>query len=130
MMSARPIVHLEIPAQDPAKTAAFYKEMFDWDITQDETMDYFMFKSGPMTFGEPGLGGGFPRVDGQMYKPGDVTVYVGSGDIDADLKKIESLGGKCVASKMEIPQTGWFAIFADPAGNRMALFTPMPGSGM
>ncbi len=129
-MSGRPIVHLEIPASDPSKLGAFYKEVFGWDITADTTMDYVMFKSAPMTFGEPGLGGGFPRVDGQMYKSGDVTVYIGSDDIDADLKKIESLGGKCLAPKMEIPQTGWFAIFADPAGNRMALFTPLPGSGM
>jgi len=29
-------------------------------------------------------------------------------------------------AKTEIPQTGWFGIFSDPTGNKVALFTSMP----
>ena len=56
------------------------------------------------------------------YKPDSLIVYVGSDDIDADLAKVESLGGKTVFPKTEIPHVGWFAIFTDPTGNRIALF--------
>ncbi|MBV9707198.1 MAG: VOC family protein, partial [Chloroflexi bacterium] len=41
----------------------------------------------------------------------------------ASLAKVEELGGKTVRSKTEIPNTGWFAIFTDPTGNTIALFT-------
>jgi predicted enzyme related to lactoylglutathione lyase len=26
---------------------------------------------------------------------------------------------------MEIPETGWFALFTDPTGNQIGLYTPM-----
>ena len=123
-MSGRPIVHIEIPAQSPAKLSAFYKELFGWELQSVPGMPYVTFKTSPMQFGDPGLGGGFPPIDGQLYKPGDVTVYIGSGDIEADLKQIERLGGKTVLPKTEIPSTGWYALFTDPDGNRLALFTP------
>ena len=30
----RPVVHFEIGCRDSAKTQQFYKDMFDWSITQ------------------------------------------------------------------------------------------------
>jgi predicted enzyme related to lactoylglutathione lyase len=48
---------------------------------------------------------------------------VASEDIDADLRKAESLGGTTVVPKTEIPQVGWFAIFKDPSGNKVGLFS-------
>ena len=80
-----------------------------------------------MTFAaEPGPGGAFPKVDDEMYKPGDVLLYVATQDIEATLSKAESLGAKVLVPKTEIPGIGWYAIFTDPAGARMALFTGMP----
>ena len=57
--------------------------------------------------------------------PGDVLIYIGTDDIEASLAKIQALGGKVVAPKTEIPQTGWFAIFTDPTGNKIGLYTAM-----
>jgi uncharacterized protein len=37
----------------------------------------------------------------------------------------ESLGGKILMPKTEIPHVGWWAAFADPTGNRIALYTSM-----
>ncbi len=126
-MPGRPIVHIEIPSQDMSKTSTFYQELFGWEIRNDPEQDYVVFHTPRMQGVEPdmGVGGGFPRVDGQMYKPGDVTIYIGSDDIEADLKRIESLGGKRLLPKTEIPHMGWFAFFADPSGNRLALYSPM-----
>ena len=75
-------------------------------------------------------GGAFVKVsDGSagygQYKPGEPLIYVSSDDIDATLAKVESLGGKTLLPKTEIPNAGWFGIFADPTGNRVALFTGM-----
>ena len=119
-MSNHSVVHIEIPANDPAAAGKFYADLFDWKIQVDPSFDYHMFQA------EPGPGGGFVKTGGELgYKAGEVLIYISSDDIDATLAKAESLGVKTVVPKTEIPQTGWFAIFADPAGNRIGLFKGM-----
>jgi predicted enzyme related to lactoylglutathione lyase len=71
---------------------------------------------------EGGPGGGFPEVN-ELVKAGDVLVYIASDDIKASLAQAESLGGKTVVPKTEIPSIGWFGLFADPTGNVVGLFT-------
>ena len=119
-MSQHAIVHLDIPATDPASASKFYADLFDWKIHVDPTFNYHMFQA------ESGPGGGFVQVDEATgYKLGEVLIYVWTDDIDATLAKVESLGGKTLQPKTEIPQNGWFAFFADPAGNRIGLYTGM-----
>jgi uncharacterized protein len=116
-MAAHPIVHLELFAQDPATSSKFYSEVFGWKIEVDPRFNYYQFMA------EGGPGGGFVVVGEQIpYKPGDIIPYLGTEDIDAALKQVEAAGGKTLVPKTEIPGVGWFALFADPAGNRMGLF--------
>ena len=63
------------------------------------------------------------------FKRAMVVPYVHSHDIDADLKKAESLGAKVQVPKTEIPMTGWFALFADPSGNTIGLYTRLGEGG-
>lgn len=118
-MSTHPIVHIDLSATDPAKSSKFYADAFGWKIEHDAGFDYYMFDA------QGGPGGGFVKPDDQTYKAGDVVCYIDTDDIEATLKKIESLGGKTLLPKTEIPSIGWFAFFADPGGNRMALYTSM-----
>ncbi len=117
-MAVHSVVHMEIPAADPAATSKFYSDLFGWQITHDAQFDYYMFQ---MT---PEVGGGFVTPDSHS-QPGGVLVYIGTDDIEATLVRAVELGGQVVQSKMEIPGSGWFGTFADPNGYRMALFTPM-----
>lgn len=123
---SHPFVHVEIPADNTLAAGKFYGDVFGWNIETDPTFNYSQFKA------EGGPGGGFvstqEATDGGMvqYKPDSLLLYIGSDDIDASLAKIEANGGKTVLPKTEIPGIGWFAIFTDPTGNRLALFT---GSG-
>lgn len=117
-MSDRSIVHVELSANDREKAAEFYSELFGWETQQIPEMNYATFR----TTGD--LGGGFNPVT-EDNPAGTVTVYVNSDDIEADLAKIESLGGKTLVPKTEIPTVGWFAMFADPTGNKLALLTPL-----
>lgn len=116
-MSSHPIVHVEIPAHDPSAASRFYADLFGWSMTTSPAMDYQMFST------EGGPGGGLPRVDGTNVKAGDVTIYVDTDDIDSTLAKAESLGGRTLVPRTEIPNMGWFAIFGDPTGNRVGLYT-------
>lgn len=115
-MSTQPIVHFDISAKDPAVSSKFYGDVFGWKIQKDDKFSYYMFQA------EGGPGGGFVQV-GKDYKAGEVIPYIMSQDIDADLKKISAHGGKVLSPKTEIPGIGWFAFFADPAGNRIGLYS-------
>lgn len=115
-MSSHPFVHIEISAKDPATLSKFYKDLCGWKIEVDPKFEYYMFSA------EGGPGGGFVKPDNQMYKAGDIVPYIGTDDIDAMLKKAESLGGKVLLPKTEIPGMGWYAFFADPTGNRLGFF--------
>lgn len=126
-MASHPIVHVEIPANNLQVAGDFYAHVFGWKVEVDQVYNYAMFAA------EGGPGGGFVSTeqahDGGMitYRPDSLLVYIGSDDIDADLASIQEHGGKVVLPKTEIPQVGWFAVFTDPTGNRMALFTGAGG---
>lgn len=116
-MSDHPICHVEIPALDPATLSQFYSEVFDWQMQADPTSNYHLFQP------QRGPGGAFVQVEGTTEtKIGQVLIYIATDDIDATLVKAEAKGAKTLTPKTEVP-FGWFAVFADPAGNRIALYT-------
>ena len=117
-MTKRNVVHVEIPAADVPAASKFYEELLGWKMQHAAEFDYTMWSDGS------GYGGGFNKVDD--HNPvGQVMVYIDSEDIEADLKKVEELGGTVVTPKTEIPGTGWFGQFRDPTGNVLALYTSM-----
>lgn len=115
-MSKRNVVHIEIPASDIPSAAKFYEALFGWKMEHAAEFDYTMWSDGS------GYGGGFNKASDEN-PVGQVLVYIHSDDIDTDLKNVEKLGGTVVHPKTEIPGTGWFGLFKDPAGNTLALYT-------
>ena len=117
-MSKRNIVHVEIPAVNVEGAGKFYESLFGWKLQHMPEMNYTMWDDGS------GSGGGFPQVSDEN-PAGQVLVYIASDDIEADLKKVEKLGGKVLHPKTEIPQMGWYGVFQDPTGNVLAVYTSM-----
>lgn len=124
-MAAQPIVHIDFPATNPVESGAFYAKVFAWPVEAPPGYaDYPMFlsKSGPS--------GGFVPVsyanEGMQFNVGEPLVYIGSEDIDADLQRVQANGGDIILTKREIPHVGWWAVFKDPGGNRVGLFTGAP----
>ena len=113
----RKIVHIELPSSDDAQAEAFYSELCGWNaqhIPMGEDFTYTMFD-----FGEQGLA--FAPV-GEETQPGDVMLYIGSDDLDADMARAEALGAQVVLPRQEVPGFGSFGIFIDLTGNRMAFW--------
>ena len=110
------IVHIEIPSANLEASGKFYEALFGWKITPVPEMNYVLWESAE------GPGGGFNPL-GEGSQPGNVLIYVDSADIEADLRNAEALGGKVIVPKSDISGVGWFGIFADPTGNRIALYT-------
>lgn len=116
-MTDHKIVHIEFAGADPAALAKFYGDAFGWKITSFPEFSYYTFNTG----GD--AGGGFPTLGGQLeMKVNEPLVYVDTDDIDASLAQIRQHGGEALSDTQEVPGQGWFALFRDPAGNRLALW--------
>ena len=120
-MSNHPIVHVEISASDLAAAGRFYADLFGWKIEHTPELNYSTFD-----YGSEVMGGGLNPVQ-EGNPAGTVIVYVDTDDIDASLAKVESLGGKLVTPKTEMPGIGWFGLFRDPTGNLIGLYTAVAG---
>jgi uncharacterized protein len=110
-----PVVHFEIGCKDIAKTSQFYSSLFGW---QGQPM-------GPATMiqtgSQAGIQGHFSALG---HEPHHYTIfYVQVENIEDSLAKAESLGGKTLVPKVDIP-TGSFAWFSDPEGNTVGLWKP------
>ena len=116
-MTNHPIAHIEIPVENASETGQFYNSVFGWKIETNPTYNYVTFQA------EGGLRGGLAEPSEPTYKPDRLLVYLTCDDIDATLATIEAHGGKTVHPKTEIPHVGWWAVFTDPNGNHLGLYT-------
>ena len=83
-------------------------------------MNYVQF-----TAEEGCIGGAFTQVD-ENNRAGAIVPYLTTDDIETSLEKIGSNGGSTVVPKTEIPGFGHFAVFTDPTGNRIGLYSGNP----
>lgn len=105
-----PVVHFEIQSSNDKELQKYYADLFGWHVNADNPMGYGVVD----THTEGGIGGGIGGTNGG---PNQVTFYVEVDDLDAYLKKAESLGGKTVLPVTEVPGMAIFALIADPEGN-------------
>src|SRR5437016_6407418 len=113
---SNPVVHFEIGCRDTASSANFYSSLFGWGSAQ----------MGPAlmidTGSKQGIQGHYTALG---HEPHHYTLfYVQVDDIAASLAQAESLGGKTVVPKVDIPGYGAFAWFSDPDGNTVGLWKP------
>lgn len=98
-----PIVFFDIAGPDAAKLHAFYNAVFHWPIDAN---------NGIKT----------PRLDGTLRQdPPEKVIYIGVHDINAALEQIRQQGGTVDTPRTVVPNVVTFALFKDPAGNRMGL---------
>jgi predicted enzyme related to lactoylglutathione lyase len=101
-----PIVYFEIAGPRGAGLREFYAGVFDWQI--DATAAVPAASTG-------GLRGGL-RED-----PAEKIFYLGVPDINAALERIEAAGGIVILPRTVVPGVVTYALFLDPAGNRLGL---------
>jgi uncharacterized protein len=116
-----PVVHFEINTRSPARLRTFYERAFDWKIGADDVDGYSPVETEGVCAGTgaPGIDGGIGVLDDGDFD--FVTFYVQVPDVAAALKEIQALGGEAEGPVIEVPGGVTFAIFRDPAGNRVGL---------
>ena len=109
---ARPVVHWEIEALDPARLKVFYGELFNWTVGD-----------GPIMTIPAGLGGPEPGPAGHLRHSdrSGVTLYVQVRDLRASLARAAELGGTVVADPFDVPGGPTLAGIKDPEGNPVML---------
>src|SRR5918992_5552707 len=95
------IIHFEVPADDPERASAFYKDVFGWQFQKWEgPMEYWMVTTGPNE--QPGINGGMLRrqgeIDGQAVIAYVCTVDV--ANVDSSANTATSNGGQVVVPKV------------------------------
>jgi uncharacterized protein len=110
----------EIPASDFSRAVGFYKNILTIEIQE---ADMFGTKMGFMPTDGSNVSGAI--VAGEDYRPSmeGATLYLNGGeDLQVVLDKVESNGGKIIVPKTQISaEMGYFAMFIDTEGNKLAL---------
>ncbi len=113
--------HVELATDKPEDAKKFYAKMFDWkfgDMPMPGGAIYHGFETGSQE-----CCGGIYKKPTKKDKTA-WTAYVLVGNVARALLKVETLGGKIIVPRTEIPGLGWYAIIADPTGGTMGLFEP------
>ena len=118
--------HFELVSDDLEKTAAFYREVFGWQIQKWEgPVDYWLVNTGDTS--TPGINGGLMPTGGDFS--GTInTIEV--EDIDASIAKVLANGGEIILPKDAIPGVGYQAYFKDSCGIMVGLHQADPKAGM
>lgn len=113
----------EIPATDISRAVNFYQIILDIKI---EKMDVESMKMGILPYENQTVTGVIIQADGYKPSADGVTIYLNGGDnLQVILDKVEKNGGKIIAPKAaHADGSGFFAIFIDSEGNKMALNSP------
>jgi uncharacterized protein len=120
-MKSNPVGWFEIPVTDMDRAKAFYEKTFEIQIQVVDlggtVMGWF-----PNVGDVRGATGSL--VKQESYVPGHTgtLVYFSSTDVQNELGRIETAGGKILRDKTQIsPEHGYMAVFEDSEGNRVAL---------
>lgn len=115
---ANPVVWCEIPLRDIDRGIAFYKSVFDFSLTRDDTgpNPIAMFKddmsgvSGHLYAGEPSAAGNGPTI--HLIVP---------DTLEAAADRCRKAGGTVKSDPVPLPM-GRFQYALDPDGNSIGLF--------
>jgi predicted enzyme related to lactoylglutathione lyase len=104
-------------SNDPGKAIAFYSDLLGWEteIFKTGDVDYPMIKAKGATHGGfgPSQGGAPPHWMGA----------IGVVDVDETARKAEAAGASVIMPPTGIPDTGRFAVLADPQGAVFSVYS-------
>ena len=129
-MKMNPVVHFEMPYENPDRVLKFYAQVFGWQMQKlgKDMGDYVT--AGTTESDENGMvkrpgainGGFFPKKpDWPAQYP---SVVIAVDDIKEAIRKVSDAGGKVLGEPMEIPGIGQYVSFTDTEGNRVSILQP------
>ncbi len=125
----QPVVHFEIIGKDPEQLRSYYGDLFGWDFDNSRAVSEAVSEPANYGFVAPDAnsdGGGIPGgVGGGAGYDCHVIFYVGVPDVEAALRKAESLGGTRRVGPDRAPGRDLvIGHFTDPEGNLIGIAGP------
>ena len=114
-MAEHKIVHWELMGPDGDKLAAFYSDLFGWNLQATPNFDGYHMTEAE----ETGIGGAVGQGNENMTQY--QTIYVQVDSVDEHLGRVEGAGGTTVVPRTVIPGMVSFGLFTDPAGNLVGI---------
>lgn len=115
----------ELNTHDPARAAAFYRDVLGWrvdEVAMDDAAPYRIAFAGDTM-----VAGIFDLADPSMAGvPDSWITYVAVDDVDAAAEAVRRAGGTVHRAPFDVPGVGRFVIAADPGGATLGLITPAP----
>jgi len=120
---ANAINWFEIPANDLKRACDFYYNVLGNEV---HTQEMNGMQMGFLHNGQDGVGGALVKADGFKPSADGALVYLNGGeDLSKPLAKVEQAGGQVVMPKTKISdEIGYFAMFIDSEGNKVAFHSP------
>jgi predicted enzyme related to lactoylglutathione lyase len=127
-----PVVHFEMPYENPERIMRFYQSAFGWKLQGfgPEMGNYILATTAESDAKRPGgvrgaiNGGFFPR---SADMPGQhPSVVIAVEDIQASMKAVNQAGGEVLGTPMDIPGVGKYVSFHDTERNRVSMLQPLP----
>ena len=124
-----PVVHFEIPYDNPERVAQFYQAVFGWRVQSlgEEMGDYLLATTAESDV-KPGSpagaidGGFYPRkADWPQQHP---SIVIAVEDIGKSMDEVNEAGGEVLGEPMNIPNVGLYVSFVDTEGNRNSMLQP------
>jgi uncharacterized protein len=129
MTNTNPVVHFEMPYEDPARVGKFYTEAFGWQMQQlsGEMGNYVMAHTAETDANnmitKPGrINGGFFAKSADA--PQHPSVVIAVENIQEAMGKVATAGGAVVGQPMDVPGIGQYVSFTDTEGNRVGMLQP------
>jgi predicted enzyme related to lactoylglutathione lyase len=123
-MHKHPVCFWELASHDAAKTTAFLRKLFDWDLAFDTRLGFYTMDAGEQRQAFSG-GGVFTLSKPRLPF---LTLYVAVDDIEAKAAQVEELGGAVVEPPFEIPGGARICLFNEPSGVTLAMIQPAGGT--
>jgi hypothetical protein len=126
-----PVVHFEMPYENPDRLVKFYARAFDWQMDkQGQDMGNYVTANTTeidekRMVKTPGAinGGFFPKKpDWPAQYP---SVVIAVDDIKKTMKRVIYAGAKVLGEPMEIPGIGLYVSFTDTESNRASIMQPL-----
>lgn len=113
----------ELMTSDPQSAVRFYPGVTGWHAAPYESSPtpYWVW-----TNGDTPLGGlmALPVDAAQGGAPSHWMPYIGCDDVDATVAHARTLGARVYVPATDIPDTGRFAVLADPQGAVFSVYAP------
>jgi predicted enzyme related to lactoylglutathione lyase len=115
-----PVVHFEVVGKDGAALRSFYSQVFGWNLSPENDVEYAMVPREENTNPDGiGIGGGVGQAP--EGSPGHLTFYVEVPDVEASLAQAEGLGGTRIMGPEEPMEGLQIGMFTDPEGHTIGL---------